>query len=179
MRGPSHGALCFWPSLVTCEPYIAAGVGARTPSGSYRVIMRHRNPDWLHESGTELPNHKALRFAPNSQSCALPRMVSHELGFISPWAGHIPGDPGTAPQQESWKYLPGHLDSAPKRTCLHPESLDEGVRLGRRTRLTQTQNLLSHHHPHSLHNRLPLSFWESLTLPISSMGMRLPPRAHP
>lgn len=50
----------------------------------------------LCKSGIEPQNHKGLRFVANSESYIQPRMVSHELGFISLWSGHITGDSSEA-----------------------------------------------------------------------------------
>lgn len=108
LRGPVHWSLCFALSLVT-GPYIAARAGVQIQRGKYHIIIRDQT-DLLCKLGSEPQNHKGLRFVANSKSCVQPWMVSHELGFISPWSRHIPGDPPARP-------LDGRTGNIPK--CIH------------------------------------------------------------
>ena len=80
--------------------------------------MRDRNLDLLLTLGTETQNHKGFRFVANSENLQL-RMVSHELGFIGPWSGHIPRDPSKDPRWGKWKHPQRHLVFSSKAGTAH------------------------------------------------------------
>lgn len=86
LRSSIHWALCFGLSRVTV-PLYSSWSSSLHPERE--TPYNYERP----ESVIEPQNHKCLWFVANSKSCVQPQMVSHELGFISPWSGHIPGDP--------------------------------------------------------------------------------------